>query len=168
MSSWEEAHWWSRFIEPLAELPPGVMIVSLQKPMPNDSTKRSKYEPQTISWGRDLPLSKQIPSIMETEGVECKVDTVARHSVFPYIFKAREKLTALDPITKRILLSVRDISKFPTESLRDIYSTLLDPACVATASQGLNKSQMEAIQQVRKAPGGFVIAHGGPGTGKTQ
>ena len=166
--SWDGAHWWLRFIEPLAELPPGVMMVSLQRPMTNDPSKRCKFEPQTIFWPRDLPLSQQIPAIMETEGVECIVDRVARHSVFPYIFKAGEKLTELDPITKQILLSVRDISKFSTESLEDIYSNLLDLASVTTASIGLNKSQMEAIQQARKAPGGFVIAHGGPGTGKTQ
>ena len=155
-------------MEPFGGLPPGVMLVSLQKPTPNDISKRSTYKPQTIPWPKDLGSQEQIQSIMKEKGVECKVDTVARHSIFPYIFKACEKLHQLDPITRWILVDLRGTSESPRVLRQDIYSTILDSACATTASEGLNESQMQAIQEARKAPGGFVIAHGGPGTGKTQ
>ncbi|KAK4937961.1 hypothetical protein LTR10_021526 [Elasticomyces elasticus] len=50
----------------------------------------------------------------------------------------------------------------------DIYANVQDCAKEPEAEMDLNESQKEAIVNGRKAPGGFVLCHGGPGTGKTH
>ena len=165
---WLDASWGLRFIASSYNLPPGFMTVSLQKPTKEEADGRRISEPQTISWPEGLSSTKRVAHILKEKGTGCKVVTLPRHSVFPYVFQAFQQLDKLDLGIQKILVGSRKRSERSGIYLRDVYSPLLDKTQVAQANMDLNESQMEAIRQARKAPEGFVIAHGGPGTGKTQ
>jgi hypothetical protein len=51
---------------------------------------------------------------------------------------------------------------------KDIYGSLVNKDLAAEHSMNLNDSQKSAIRMARSAPAGFVVCHGGPGTGKTH
>ncbi|RYO77300.1 hypothetical protein DL766_000224 [Monosporascus sp. MC13-8B] len=92
----EKRYWDLRFIEPLPFSSPGIMTAVLQRPSRKKataSTDDSKYIiPPYIPWPRDRSAAEAMSYIMENEGVRCKVKTVPRQSIYPYVFEALEEL----------------------------------------------------------------------------
>ncbi|KAK8097429.1 P-loop containing nucleoside triphosphate hydrolase protein [Apiospora sp. TS-2023a] len=185
------------FIEPLPSSAPGVLAAKLKprqkrpKKSESDQSKgmhEDKPDLKTFPKVRDLPdsltnksamafvmktLSKvQVPEslkgpdsimdyIMKQKGMKGLVDTVVRHSEFVYVY---EGMANIQPALKSYLaLGI----KSPVRCV-DIYSPLEDKDLVNSDCMQLNQSQRAALELGRSAPGGFVVAHGGPGTGKTH
>lgn len=173
--------WNLTFIEALPGLPPGFMTVTGRKfpekntdemrqqvLLDNDTDEETRYQPQAVSWPKHTPSSKKISHIAKTAGTKCTVDILSRQSIFPCVFQAGGVLHTLDSSIKQILIDPRGGIESDSISRLDIYSTLQNPECASPSKLCLNQSQRDVIEQARRAPGGFVIAHGGPGTGKTQ
>lgn len=176
----EKAFWELKFIEPLPSSPPGVMTATIQRSIGKDDKNKSKdkdkskdvsqFTPTTIPLPKNVDAAEAISSIGKHKGNGCKVVTLPRHSIFPYVFQALEDLLKSKDLYKEhpsIAHSFGTI-RLEQEPRYDIYSSISDKTCIAKGNLGLNDSQMVVVQQGRTAPGGFVIAHGGPGTGKTQ
>ncbi|KIW57473.1 hypothetical protein PV05_06021 [Exophiala xenobiotica] len=60
------------------------------------------------------------------------------------------------------------VGNFTSLKVFNIYATLANKSLASETYMELNDSQTEAIHMGKKAPGGFVVCHGGPGTGKTH
>lgn len=106
-----------------------------------------------------------ISYIRKQAGVKGGIDTVARHSEFVYVYQAALKMSTLEP---EFLLLKFLASGGKTGRHLDIYSMLDDKTSINSDYLQLNESQRKALEMGQSAPEGFVIAHGGPGTGKTQ
>ncbi|RYP17089.1 hypothetical protein DL765_004708 [Monosporascus sp. GIB2] len=92
----EKRYWDLRFIAPLPFSSPGIMTGILQRPLRKNttaSTDDSKYiVPPYIPWPRNRSAVEAMSYIMENQGVKCKVKTVPRQSIYPYVFQALEEL----------------------------------------------------------------------------
>ncbi|KIW26954.1 uncharacterized protein PV07_06739 [Cladophialophora immunda] len=92
-----------------------------------------------------------------------------RHSIFVYVISAlinlkKKVAQSLDGGISKLLLAARP-DKVPQ---LNIYRSLSDPSLAHEDGLYLNESQKEAIRFGHHAPAGFVLCHGGPGTGKTH
>ncbi len=158
--SFEKKSWTLQFIEPFPCSPPGLMTATLTRP---NRENDKEYTPQTIPWPDAQTPANVIPHIMKGKGNECQVVIVPGHSIFPYVFQALDILWKTTAIGNPLgAVELRREPKY------DIYSTIEDMDCISKKNFDLNDSQMAAVQRGRVAPAGVVIAHGGPGTGKTQ
>ncbi|KAK8875242.1 DNA helicase [Apiospora arundinis] len=114
----------------------------------------------------EVPRSVQGPDnvisyIMKRRPIMGGVDTVDRHSEFVYVYQS---MSRIHPNLQEWLAAG---PKMRAPRL-DIYSPLDDKSLVDSDHLQLNQSQRAALEMGRSALGGFVIAHGGPGTGKTH
>ncbi|KAJ9623353.1 hypothetical protein H2204_011169 [Knufia peltigerae] len=115
---------------------------------------------------------EELDWILKQTGIRARIAPEFRHSLWYYITRASEELfhrscqVSIDPLEKSALDFL--VGKF--EDLREvnIYSTLHDESLASNALMDLNDGQKQAIEMAKKAPGGFLICHGGPGTGKTH
>ncbi|KAK8126983.1 uncharacterized protein PG998_002742 [Apiospora kogelbergensis] len=103
--------------------------------------------------------------IMKQPCIVGGVDTVVRHSEFVYVYQAIQGM--LDGNRGSLLGFLASGGKMNMKPV-DIYSSLADTTLVDSEHLQLNQSQRSALAKGRSAPAGFVIAHGGPGTGKTH
>lgn len=118
----------------------------------------------------DMSNTEKMEHIMAGPTAKAKIRTVWRHTEFVYVFKAALSLesgfrSGLYEIGQ-ILLNP-PASKGPIRRL-DMYHTLANKDLASPDRLDLNESQKNALQMGRHALGGFLVAHGGPGTGKTQ
>ncbi|KAK6863561.1 hypothetical protein PG995_000089 [Apiospora arundinis] len=120
---------------------------------------------QHIKVPQHLSAQACMSHILEQEGTPGYVDTVIRHSEFCFVFEAWEKLQNQGGHIHTSKYLSAPSEKAPQV---DIYSRLEDKSLVDSDCLQLNPSQKEALDLTRTAPAGFVIAHGGPGTGKTH
>ncbi|KAK8054863.1 hypothetical protein PG993_000090 [Apiospora rasikravindrae] len=103
--------------------------------------------------------------VLEQTGIPGYVDTVIRHGEFCYVFDAEQSLRTGGAHNSTGAFLSAPTNRVPNV---DIYSRLGDKSLVESDFLQLNPSQREALSLTRSAPAGFVIAHGGPGTGKTH
>ncbi|KAI1627539.1 P-loop containing nucleoside triphosphate hydrolase protein [Exophiala viscosa] len=115
--------------------------------------------------GRDLIATK--PSWKATVRPILEDGTFARSRLALDVLDKRFTQPGLDGMDKAVLdlLLARHPSNIETF---DIYAKVRDCAQNPETEMNLNDSQKEAVVNGRKAPGGFVLCHGGPGTGKTH
>ncbi|KAK7941560.1 uncharacterized protein PG986_013947 [Apiospora aurea] len=185
------------FIEPLPSSPPGVLAAKLKprqkRPKKSDSDhslgkdedmpdlyttpnigdlhnsltnkKTMAFVLKTLPQIR-VPASVKGPDsimryILNQPGLKGEVDTVVRHTEFVYVYQSVSGIPTL-------LRSYLAFGPRPQTPRVDIYSPLEDKSLVDSDCMQLNQSQRAALELGRSAPAGFVIAHGGPGTGKTH
>ncbi|KIV85162.1 hypothetical protein PV11_00892 [Exophiala sideris] len=96
-----------------------------------------------------------------------------RHSIFCYVFSALRKLdTRMHVVTgdsvDKALFEVLLGNNLKAVRQFSMYGTLSNEMYANEQDMDLNDSQKGAISLGRKAPAGFLICHGGPGTGKTH
>ncbi|KAK4938037.1 hypothetical protein LTR10_021444 [Elasticomyces elasticus] len=96
-----------------------------------------------------------------------------RHSIFCYVFSALRKLdTRMHVVTgdsvDKALFEVLLGNNLKAVRQLSMYGTLSNEMYANEQDMDLNDSQKGAISLGRKAPAGFLICHGGPGTGKTH
>ncbi|ETI23246.1 hypothetical protein G647_05044 [Cladophialophora carrionii CBS 160.54] len=111
--------------------------------------------------------------ILEGPGLKATVRPESRHSEFPYIMDAFNKLRSTLPAASSCSMEFAVceflVGKKPCSiPKKDVYGSLANKALAAEQSMDLNHSQKTAISMARCAPAGFVLCHGGPGTGKTH
>ncbi|KAK8043864.1 hypothetical protein PG994_012702 [Apiospora phragmitis] len=110
----------------------------------------------------NLSGTESMTYILEQAGTPGYVDTVIRHSEFCYVFEAWTCLCRQRRSLKFLSAPAPPVPRV------DIYDGLADKTLVDSYCLQLNPSQRVALQLGRSAPAGFVIANGGPGTGKTH
>ncbi|KAI1626688.1 P-loop containing nucleoside triphosphate hydrolase protein [Exophiala viscosa] len=112
-------------------------------------------------------------ALLESSKTSCRVVPDLRHSIFYYVFPALEVLErrlcspfgrSLDKALSEALLS----NDFESVPKFNIYWSLSNDKYADEQYMDLNESQMGATRLGYEAPAGFVICHGGPGTGKTH
>ncbi|KAK7968713.1 P-loop containing nucleoside triphosphate hydrolase protein [Apiospora saccharicola] len=117
-----------------------------------------------VSVPYNLSGGEAMAHILEQTGTPGYVDTVIRHSEFCYVFEAWQYLYTKSQQERLKFLS----APTPHETKIDIYAGLADKGLVDSDYLQLNPSQKKALDLGRSAPAGYVIANGGPGTGKTH
>jgi hypothetical protein len=126
----------------------------------------------TIKPPAALKGGAELGYILRQRGIEARIQPIDRHSLWVYIRKAWALLQALSLSTRVSPMSesLRDflVGNFTNMKVFNIYDTLGNKSLASEKWLELNDSQKEAIHMGTKAPGGFVICHGGPGTGKTH
>lgn len=111
--------------------------------------------------------------LLEQSEMSTKLILDFRHSIFCYVIQGQKELGerfhsvrahSVDKASLKVLLgnNLTTVPKF------NIYWALSNEAYANEECMDLNESQKVAIRLARQAPGGFVICHGGPGTGKTH
>ncbi|KAK7923644.1 Regulator of nonsense transcripts 1-like protein [Apiospora marii] len=114
--------------------------------------------PYNLSGGESMEY------ILRQSGTPGYVDTVIRHSEFCYVFEAWQYIyTKLEQERLKFLSNPT-----PHAERIDIYAGLADKQIIESDHLQLNPSQKKALDLGRSAPAGYVIANGGPGTGKTH
>ncbi|KIW10263.1 hypothetical protein PV08_11225 [Exophiala spinifera] len=110
--------------------------------------------------------------ILEQKGNPAVIIPEFRHSLWYYITGASEALFERsrkpnqDPSERAVLDFL--VGNFENLPKWNIYSPLHDKSLATPTLMNLNDGQKQAIEMAKNAPGGFLICHGGPGTGKTH
>ncbi len=119
-------------------------------------------------------LQRPRPQVaVDENGLKAKITPEDRHSEFPYIMEAFNRLradsrsAATGSMTAAVcrFLTGNKIQNIPKW---DIYEPLANKELAAEETMNLDGSQKGGIRQARSAPAGIVICHGGPGSGKTH
>lgn len=162
-----------RIIEPLAFSKSGSLTAAMTRRLGTGVVEETKLpDPPVTSLESlsDMSNVEKMKHIMAGPAAEVKIRTVWRHTEFVYVFKAA---LLLESGSRSDLYDIGQIllnppaSQHPIRRL-DIYDTLLDKDLAAPDKLDLNESQKNALRMGGHALGGLLVAHGGPGTGKTQ
>ncbi|KAL6245130.1 hypothetical protein RBB50_007905 [Rhinocladiella similis] len=122
--------------------------------------------------GQHAKGGAELAWIHKQKGIKAQIEPEYRHSLWVYINKAADTL-----LTRSCQSSIGElersaldllIGKFSNLPNYNIYSTLHNESLASETLMELNHGQKQAIRMAKNAPGGFVICHGGPGTGKTH
>ncbi|KIX97972.1 uncharacterized protein Z520_06050 [Fonsecaea multimorphosa CBS 102226] len=108
-------------------------------------------------------------SLLDKSSIYAKIIPEDRHGIFVYVFRALLELKRLvqGPQYSEVLKVL--LGSRPDDAAQlNIYQSLSDPSLAREQGMNLNESQKEAIRLGHHAPAGFVLCHGGPGTGKTH
>ncbi|KAK5279616.1 hypothetical protein LTR40_007537 [Exophiala xenobiotica] len=165
--------WDMRMIEPPAYARRGEITAVLARRWNEDHDKWfDERELPTITPPSDRKGGAELGYILKQRGIEARIEPVDRHSLWVYIKKAYFQLhtlslsTRLSPVEQSVLDFL--VGDFTSLKAFNIYDTLMNKSLASETCMELNDSQKEAIHMGTKAPGGFVVCHGGPGTGKTH
>ncbi|KIV84947.1 hypothetical protein PV11_00692 [Exophiala sideris] len=115
--------------------------------------------------GRDFILKSR--SWKATVRPVLEDSTFARSRLALDILDKKFTQPSVDSMSKAVLSVL--LARHPANiEMFDIYTSVHDCPRQPESEMNLNGSQKQAISNGRKAPGGFVLCHGGPGTGKTH
>ncbi|EXJ62897.1 hypothetical protein A1O7_03340 [Cladophialophora yegresii CBS 114405] len=160
--------WSMHVIEPIPWSGNGVVTACLEFGKDVTSPRRLRLTP--VPRGRG---GSGFRKILEGPGLKATVCPEARHSEFPYIMDAfdilRSTLPAARPGSMGMAVCRFLVGNKPGSiPKKDIYGLLANKDLAAEQNMDLNDGQKTAISMARCAPAGFVLCHGGPGTGKTH
>lgn len=144
--------------------------------------RRGDESPQVYSGQRLVSIIRRnaIPTgkagrdfILDSRGWTAMVRPVLEDSTFERSRRALDVLNSrfgepgVDGMNKAVLDVLLARHPMAIETF-DMYASVHNCAPTPEAQMNLNESQKQAVANGRKAPAGFVICHGGPGTGKTH
>ncbi|KAJ9500643.1 hypothetical protein H2202_003859 [Exophiala xenobiotica] len=117
------------------------------------------------SAGRDFVLDqKSVEALIQPDKIE---STFKRNREALEVLNDRFNLPDLQGMDKALLDFL--LARHPSKITKfDMYATLAETSADPEASLNLNESQKAAVRLGRDAAAGFLVCHGGPGTGKTH
>lgn len=164
--------WDLGIVAPMFSAPKGVVFARLERRWDKKKarfTDENQYQYPVITQG-DIPPDAGIVWLLKQAKTFAMITPDIRHSSFCYVFEALKELHRYPPkasmrqATREVLIA----KSFEAIPKYDIYRPIEDISHASEDNLELNESQKGAIRLARAAPAGFVICHGGPGTGKTH
>lgn len=170
--------WDLRVLEPIPSSGRGIVTALIERrrrasgdgyldPRPHPVSSIPTYIQGSTVSGR--PRNSMILSKLLSESkIFATIIPLARHSIFCYVFEGLRELEERRPGMQQDVAQLLLGTDLDKVGRYDIYGSLDDISHANEDVLNLNDSQKQAIRLGRSAPAGFVLCHGGPGTGKTH